>query len=128
MALLIARSGDAVAESGYRPSAALQRFIRSRDLTCRFPNCDRPAEFCDVDHTVPYPLGPTHPSNLKCLCRKHHLVKTCWGWQVKQLPDGTLILTAPSGHTYITTPGKRTTVSGPLPSHRRHTHARTEAR
>jgi len=23
-----------------------------------------------IDHTVPYPFGPTHPSNLKCLCRK----------------------------------------------------------
>ena len=60
-------------EQGYRPSAELERFIRCRDLTCRFPHCDRPAEFADIDHTVPYPLGPTHPSNLKCLCRKHHL-------------------------------------------------------
>jgi hypothetical protein len=64
--------GDALPESGYRPSAPLERFVRCRDLTCRFPGCDRPAESCDVDHTVPYPLGPTHPSNLKCLCRKHH--------------------------------------------------------
>jgi hypothetical protein len=67
------RPGDAAPESGYRPSAALERFVRCRDLTCRFPGCDRPAEFCDVDHTVPYPLGPTHPSNLKCLCRKHRV-------------------------------------------------------
>jgi hypothetical protein len=35
----------------------------------------------------------------------HHLVKTFWGWQEKQLPDGTLILTSPAGHTYVTTPG-----------------------
>jgi hypothetical protein len=53
-------------EPGYRPSARLARFIRCRDLTCRFPGCDRPAQFCDIDHTVPYPYGPTHPSNLKC--------------------------------------------------------------
>jgi hypothetical protein len=66
---------DAAAEAGYRPSAALERFVRCRDLTCRFPNCDRSAEFCDVDHTVPYPLGQTHPSNLKCLCRKHRRVR-----------------------------------------------------
>ena len=32
-------------------------------------------------------------------------MKTFWGWAEKQLPDGTLILTAPSGHTYVTTPG-----------------------
>jgi biotin carboxyl carrier protein len=60
-------------EPGYRPSAALDTFVRCRDMTCRFPNCDQPAEFCDVDHTIPYPLGLTHPSNLKCLCRKHAL-------------------------------------------------------
>jgi hypothetical protein len=100
--------GDAPAESGYRPSAALERFIRCRDLTCRFPGCDRPAEFCDLDHTVPYPLGLTHPSNLKCLCRKHHLLKTFWtGWSDEQWPDGTILWTAPSGQTYTTRPGGR---------------------
>jgi hypothetical protein len=108
----VCHPGDATApEDGYRPSAALERFVRCRDLTCRFPNCDRPAEFCDVDHTVPYPLGPTHPSNLKCLCRKHHLLKTFWtganGWRDRQLPDGTVVWTAPTGHTYTTRPGSR---------------------
>ncbi len=103
--------GDSPPESGYRPSAQLQRFIRWRDMTCRFPGCDRPAEFSDIDHTVPYPLGRTHPSNLKCLCRKHHLLKTFWGgpkgWRDEQHPDGTITWTAPSGHTYITRPGSR---------------------
>ena len=66
------------AEPGYRPSRALQDFIRVRDLTCRFPGCQQPAEFCDIDHTIAHPTGPTHPSNLKCLCRKHHLLKTFW--------------------------------------------------
>jgi hypothetical protein len=60
-----------IAEAGYRPSTALDEFVRVRDLTCRFPDCDEPAEFCDIDHTIPYPAGPTHPSNLKCECRKH---------------------------------------------------------
>jgi hypothetical protein len=101
--------GDVVTpEAGYRPSAALERFVRCRDLTCRFPNCDRPAEFCDVDHTIPYPLGPTHPSNLKCLCRKHHLLKTFWtAWHDVQLPDGAVTWTSPSGQTYTTYPGSR---------------------
>jgi hypothetical protein len=95
-------------EQGYRPSAALDAFVRCRDLTCRFPNCDRPAEFCDVDHTIPYPVGPTHPSNLKCLCRKHHLLKTFWtAWRDEQRPDGTIVWTSPSGHTYSTRPGSR---------------------
>ena len=29
---------------GYRPSAATLEFLRWRDLTCRWPGCDRPAE------------------------------------------------------------------------------------
>lgn len=104
------RPGEAP-EPGYRPSAALDQFVRFRDMTCRFPNCDQPAEVCDVDHTVPWPLGPTHASNLKCLCRKHHLLKTFWGgphgWADRQLPDGSVIWTSPTGRTYTTSPGSR---------------------
>ena len=96
------------AEPHYRPSAALADFIRCRDLTCRFPGCDRPAEVSDIDHTVPYPIGPTHPSNLKLLCRAHHLVKTFYagpgGWSDRQLPDGRVIWTSPTGRTYTTKP------------------------
>jgi hypothetical protein len=67
---------DLLAEPRYRPSAALARFIRCRDLTCRWPGCDAPAMGCDIDHSVPYPLGPIHPSNNKPYCRIHHLLKT----------------------------------------------------
>ncbi len=98
--------GDAPPEPGYVPSKALADFVRCRDLTCRWPGCDRPAVHCDLDHTIPYAQGgATHASNLKCYCRSHHLVKTFWGWRETQLPDGTLILTSPAGHTYVTTPG-----------------------
>jgi hypothetical protein len=97
---------DAPPEPGYVPSTALADFVRCRDLTCRWPGCDRPALDCDLDHTIPYADGgPTHASNLKCYCRTHHVVKTFWGWRDQQLPDGTLILTSPAGHTYVTTPG-----------------------
>jgi hypothetical protein len=98
--------GDAPPEPGYTPSAALADFVRCRDLTCRWPGCDRPARNCDLDHTIPYAEGgPTHAGNLKCYCRTHHLVKTFWGWREQQLADGTLILTSPAGQTYVTTPG-----------------------
>jgi len=66
---------DLVAEPQYRPSAALARFIRCRDLTCRWPGCDQPAAVSDIDHTVPYPVGPTHPSNNKPYCRIHRVHK-----------------------------------------------------
>ncbi|MBV9350732.1 MAG: HNH endonuclease [Mycobacterium sp.] len=97
---------DAPPEDAYAPSRALADFVRCRDLTCRFPGCDRPAVHCDLDHTIPYgDGGRTHASNLKCLCRLHHLVKTFWGWRDQQLPDGTVIWASPTGHTYVTTPG-----------------------
>jgi Domain of unknown function (DUF222) len=63
------------AEPAYRPSTILAAFIRWRDLTCRFPGCDAPADVCDIDHTTPYPYGATHPSNNKLYCRSHHQVK-----------------------------------------------------
>jgi hypothetical protein len=105
----IRHPGDEPPEPHYRPSRELADFVRCRDLTCRWPGCDRPACGCDIDHTVPYPVGPTHASNTKCYCRFHHLLKTFWcgvgGWREQQLPDGTLILTSPAGHTYTTKPG-----------------------
>jgi hypothetical protein len=98
-------------EPHYQPSAKLAAFIRARDLFCRFPGCDVPAERCDIDHVVPYPYGPTHPSNMNCKCRTHHLMKTFWGgtdgWRDQQSPDGTVIWTTPAGQSYTTTPGSR---------------------
>jgi hypothetical protein len=96
------------AEPGYRPSATLVQFLRWRDLTCRWPGCDKPARTSDIDHTVAHPVGPTHPSNTKAYCRTHHLIKTfCTGpkgWTDHQLPDGTIVLHAPTGHVYTTEP------------------------
>ncbi len=94
------------AEPRYAPSAKLADFVRCRDLTCRAPGCDRPATECDLDHTVPHADGgQTHASNLKALCRLHHLMKTFWGWRDRQLVDGTIVWTLPDGDTYVTTPG-----------------------
>lgn len=109
---LIKHPGDSPPEPHYRPSKSLADFVRCRDLTCRWPGCDCPAQFCDIDHTIPYNVGGlTHPSNLKLYCRRHHLFKTFWmettGWREKQFPDGTIELTAPTGHSYRTRPASR---------------------
>jgi hypothetical protein len=50
---------------GRSVTAALADFIRARDLTCRFPGCTVPATNCDVEHTIPWPYGPTSASNPK---------------------------------------------------------------
>jgi len=50
---------------------------------------------------------------LLCLShvRCHHLLKTFWngvrGWRDRQLPDGTVFWTSPTGHTYTTYPGSK---------------------
>ena len=94
----------------YQPSAALERAVRCRDLTCRFPGCSRPAVACDIDHTIPFnhedPAagGRTVFWNMKCLCRQHHRLKTFGGWLDTQLADGTVIWTSPAGQTYRTSP------------------------
>lgn len=97
---------DLGTEAGYHPSKKLSDFVRCRDLTCRWPGCNAPAERCDIDHTMPWPYGATHPSNTKLFCRIHHLIKTfCTGWSDRQQPDGTITFTAPNGRTYSTVPG-----------------------
>ncbi|AMO03955.1 MULTISPECIES: HNH endonuclease signature motif containing protein [Mycobacteriaceae] len=97
---------DLGGEPGYHPSRALADFVGCRDLTCRWPGCTVAVARCDIDHTTPWPAGPTHPSNTKLYCRIHHLIKTfhCGpsGWTDQQHPDGTL--TAPNGRVYTTTP------------------------
>jgi hypothetical protein len=97
---------DTAPEKGYVPSTALADFVRCRDLTCRAPGCERPASAAtSTHHTIPYADGGTTcASNLKCLCRLHHLLKTFGGWRDRQLPDGTVIWALPDGHTYVTTP------------------------
>jgi hypothetical protein len=44
-----------ITEKQYRPSAALDRAVRARDVTCRFPGCRRSADSAgtDLDHTIP---------------------------------------------------------------------------
>jgi hypothetical protein len=98
----------------YQPSAALERWIRCRDLTRRFPGCDRKATICDLDHTTPFNHadpksgGWTVFWDLACYCREHHRLKTFHdgpgGWRDEQLPDGTIVWTSPTGRVYTTTP------------------------
>jgi hypothetical protein len=107
----VGHPGDSPPEPRYTPSRRLAEFVRCRDLTCRFPGCGEPADHADIDHTIAWPVGPTCASNLKCLCRRHHLLKTFWGgpngWRDRQLPDGTIIWTSPNGRTYVTEPGSK---------------------
>jgi hypothetical protein len=41
----------------YHPPKSLRHLITTRQPTCGFPGCRRPATRCDLDHTKPYHLG-----------------------------------------------------------------------
>jgi len=91
-------------EQGYRPSAALDRAVRVRDVTCRFPGCRRAAlgtaTGTDIDHAVSWPVGCTVASNLAVLCRRHHRLKHTAGWRVELNADTTMTWTTSSGRAY----------------------------
>ena len=92
------------AEDGYRPSSKLRDLIRARTATCTAPACNAQAVYSDIDHTVPWPDGPTDQCNLGPKCRTHHRVKQAPDWTVEQTEPGVFRWTLPSGRAHITTP------------------------
>jgi hypothetical protein len=91
-------------EAGYTPSRRLKHLVRARTATCDAPGCDSPAVSADLDHTIPWPNGPTDQCNLAPRCRTHHRAKQAPDWNVEQLEPGVARWTMPSGRTYVTGP------------------------
>src|SRR4051794_21272424 len=90
---------------GYRPGAALDRFIRHRDRRCRFPGCRLPVSRGEMDHRIAWPEGPTDVTNLGGFCTGDHRGKhQAPGFTYDMKPDGTLLVTTPSGITVTTEP------------------------
>jgi hypothetical protein len=76
-----------------------------RDQTCRWLGCDRPADWCDAHHVVPWwDFGHTRLDNLVLLCRRHHQLGHQPGWTNELRADGTYAVTDPRGRTYMTHP------------------------
>ena len=98
-------TGTLLTVDRYRPSPALQRAVRARDVHCRFPGCRQPARRCDLDHNRDHARGgPTSLCNLACLCKRHHTLKTETPWVARQLPDGSIEWTSPLGRLVIDRP------------------------
>ena len=82
-----ARWLSAEPEPHHDPSAALTRHIQTYYPTCIAPACSVRATSTDTDHTIEYPLGPTHVGNLRPLCRRHHNLKTHHGHRLIETID-----------------------------------------
>jgi Domain of unknown function (DUF222) len=94
------------ATDAYTPTAKQSELVNTRDRGCRWPYCPHRAGWADHDHVIPHACGgETTCTNLCCLCRSHHRLKTlAKGWLLRMEPDGTLHVTTPSGVTRTTKP------------------------
>jgi hypothetical protein len=90
------------AEDRYVPSRKLKHLLHARSQTCTAPACNAQAQYCDIDHTIPYPDGPTCECNTNPKCRRHHRVKQARGWKVAQPTPDTATWITPSGRTHST--------------------------
>jgi len=70
-----------------------------RDQGCRYPDCHRPASWCDAHHVQWWDHGGgTDVDNLVLLCRFHHTRLHQRGHTAKLLPDGTFEVTGTDGN------------------------------
>jgi hypothetical protein len=114
---------------GYEIPDRIREQVVLRDRTCVFPWCTRPARRADVDHIVEYDHdaedqgrpqpGPTTTSNLACLCRSHHRLKTFTAWHYRMLVPGVVEWTSPHGHHYRRDHTGTTPIPEAQPPHRR---------
>jgi hypothetical protein len=113
---------------GYVIPDRIREQVVLRDRTCVFPWCTRPARRADVDHIVefdhdadaegrPQP-GPTTTSNLACLCRSHHRLKTHTAWHYRTVAPGVFEWTSPHGHHYRRDHTGTTPIDEPRPPDR----------
>jgi hypothetical protein len=75
----VVMAGNAILDLGMKVRFATDdqfQALMMRDGGCRFPGCTIPAEWCEIDHLVPFTQGgPTDLANLVLWCSYHHHVK-----------------------------------------------------
>src|SRR6266540_3821149 len=80
-------------------STAQRRALVLRDQGCRFPGCDRPPQWTDAHHLMPWAHGgSTNLDNLVSLCRWHHSAVHEGGWTLHlDTLTNTVTATPPNG-------------------------------
>jgi len=70
-------------------NAAIRRALIQRDQGCRFPGCDRLADWTDAHHMREWQHGgETRVDTMILLCRWHHRHMHEFGWRIRLLPTG----------------------------------------
>jgi len=86
-------------------TTALRRAVTIRDKGCVWPGCDRPPEWCDAHHILPWSQGGTTClANLALACDRHHrAIHADTGYRMR-LINGIVHVIAPGGIDPTQTP------------------------
>ena len=98
------------ATTRHDPGAIVSETLLARHPVCAWPGCNRTSRECDRDHTTPFAqTGRTTLTGLVPYCEYHHVIKDtpAWRWTSTAHDDGSVTLTAPTGHRYTTVPPAR---------------------
>jgi hypothetical protein len=73
----------------------MRKALAERDRRCVWPGCDRPPEWTQGDHKLPWARGgETEVEGMRLLCVPHHR-KLARGWRLERLPDRQMIVHPP---------------------------------
>ncbi|HET7420468.1 MAG TPA: DUF222 domain-containing protein [Candidatus Dormibacteraeota bacterium] len=76
---------------------ALRTALTVRDKHCQWPECERPASWCDGHHLVHWINGgETNLENCMLLCKRHHRMVHEGGWQIVKTDEGEIFSVAPT--------------------------------
>jgi hypothetical protein len=74
--------------------------LAARDGGCRWPNCDRPASYCEAHHSTQWSAGGrTDIDDGILLCRFHHMNLHHHGWRISRDGPGEFTLHHPEGES-----------------------------
>ena len=86
-------------------SGSQRKALVVRDKGCRFPGCDRPADWTDVHHLKHWADGGKHVmDNLILLCRRHHRMVHEEGWQLVVTAEGNIVALMPDRFVFGSVP------------------------
>jgi hypothetical protein len=89
----------------YQVRDNLRDYLQLRSPTCDFVTCGMPSSVCEMDHTIPFPHGPTTRANLGPHNKRHHIFKHLDnGWTLQRDSDGTARWTDPRGRPFVVHP------------------------